>query len=162
MRPVAPYQTKYEWSYLYSALEVDGDNAAGVSLPATGVSPPELPSQLFLAHLSAQDPQAEHVVIWDQAGFHPKADAIGLPSNIHLLPLPPYSPELNPVEIIGDLIKDRIANTLWNTFEALEEAISEELRPLGQSAEHVRSLVSHPWLLEQVNVSVPQNSAITC
>ena len=159
VRPVAPYQTKYEWSYLYSALEVDGDNAAEfLCLPGVSL---EL-SQLFLAHLSAQDPQAEHVVIWDQAGFHPKPGASTLPKNIHLLPLPPYSPELNPVEIIGDLIKDRIANTLWNTFEALEEAISEELRPLGQSAERVRRLVSHPWLLEQVNVSVPVNSAITC
>ena len=159
LRPVAPYQTKYEWSYLYSALEVDGENAAeffclpGVSLEM---------SHLFLAHLSAQDPQAEHVVIWDQAGFHPRAGAVGLPSNIHLLPLPPYSPELNPVEIIGDLIKDRIANTLWKTFEALEESISEELRPLCQSAERVRSLVSHPWLIEQVNITAPENSAIAC
>ena len=84
-------------------------------------------SRLFLAHLSAQDPQAEHVVIGDQAGFHPRAGAVGLPANIHWLPLPPYGPELNPVEIIGDLIKDRIANTLWSTFAALEEAISEDL-----------------------------------
>jgi transposase len=147
LRPVAPYRTKYEWSYLYSALEVDGKNAAEfLCLPGVSLEM----SYLFLAHLSAQDPQAEHVVIWDQAGFHPRAGAAGLPSNIHLLPLPPHSPELNPVEIIGDLIKDRIANTLWKTFEALEESISEELRPLCQSAERVRSLVSHPWLMEQV------------
>lgn len=159
LRPVAPYQTKYEWGYLYSALEVDGDNAAEfLCLPGVSL---EL-SQLFLAHLSAQDPQAEHVIIWDQAGFHPKADAVGLPANIHLLPLPPYSPELNPVEIIGDLIKDRMANTLWSTFAALEEAISEELRPICQSAERVRSLVSHSWLVEQVNATAPENSAITC
>lgn len=159
LRPVAPYRTKYEWSYLYSALEVDGDNGAQfLCLPGVSLEM----SQLFLAHLSAQDLQAEHVVIWDQAGFHPKADSVGLPSNIHLLSLPPYSPELNPVEIIGDLIKDRIANTLWNTFEALEKAISEELRPLCHSAERVRSLVSFPWLLEQVNVTAPENSAVTC
>ncbi len=159
LRPVAPYQTKYEWGYLYSALEVDGDNAAEfLCLPGVSLEM----SQLFLAHLSAQDPQAEHVIIWDQAGFHPRADAVGLPANIHLLPLPPYSPELNPVEIIGDLIKDRIANTLWSTFAALEEAISEELRPICQSAERVRSLVSHSWLVEQVNATAPENSAITC
>jgi len=68
LRPVAPYQTKYEWSYLYSALEVDGENAAEfLCLPGVSLEM----SHLFLAHLSAQDPQAEHVVIWDQAGFHP-------------------------------------------------------------------------------------------
>lgn len=159
VRPTAPYQTKYQWSYLYSALEVDGQNAAEFAcLPGVSL---EL-SRLFLERLAARDPQAEHVVIWDQAGFHPQPELHELPARIHLLPLPPYSPELNPVEVIGDVIKDRIANTLWQTLEALEEALAEELRPIYESAERVRRLVSHPWLVEQVNASATENSAITC
>ena len=55
-----------------------------------------------------------------------------MPARIHVLPLPPYSPELNPVEAIGNLIKDRIGNTLSQTLEAMEEAIGEELRPLWE------------------------------
>lgn len=158
VRPTAPYQTKYEWGYLYSALEVDGENAAEFAcLPGVSLDL----SRLFLERLCARDPEAEHVVIWDQAGFHPQSHLHDLPSHIHLLPLPPYSPELNPVEIIGDVIKDRIANTLWHTLEALEEALGEELRPIYQSAERVRRLVSHPWLIEQVNATAPDNSAIT-
>jgi len=159
VRPGAPYQTKYEWGYLYSALEVDGQNAAefaclpGVSLELSG---------LFLERLAARDPEAEHVVIWDQAGFHPRPDLHELPARIHLLALPPYSPELNPVEVIGDVIKDRIANTLWQTLEALEEALGEELRPIYESAERVRRLVSHPWLVQQLNTTATENSAITC
>jgi putative transposase len=159
VRPTAPYQTKYEWGYLYSALEVDGPHAAefaclpGVSLELSG---------LFLERLAARDPEAEHVVIWDRAGFHPHPDLHELPARIHLLPLPAYSPELNPVEVIGDVIKDRIANTLWQTLEALEEALGEELRPIYESAERVRRLVSHPWLVEQLNASATENSAITC
>jgi len=73
-----------------------------------------------------------------------------------------YSPELNPVEVIGDLIKDRIGNTLWVTIEALEEALGEELRPIYESAERVRRLVSHPWLIDQVNATAMNNSAVTC
>jgi len=65
------------------------------------------------------------------------------------------------VEAIGDLIKDRIGNTLWETLEAMEEAIGEELRPLWENAERVRTLVSHPWLVEQVNAIEANNSAIT-
>lgn len=157
-RPVAPYRTKYQWGYLYSALEVDGRHEAEfLCLPRVGLEM----SQLFLKHLVARDPQVEHIVIWDQAGFHPRPDAPGLPANVHLLPLPAYSPELNPVEIIGDLIKDRIANTVWQTLEALEDALAEELRPICQSAEQVRRLVSHPWLVEQVNATATENSAIT-
>jgi hypothetical protein len=158
-RPTAPYQTVYEWGYLHSALEVDGKNVAffltlpGVDLGLSG---------LFLERLAASDPEAEHVVIWDQAGFHPDPKLHAVPTRIHLVPLPPYSPELNPVEAIGDVIKDRIANTLWKTLDDLEAAIGEELKPIYETAERVRSLVSHGWLVDQVNATATENSAITC
>ena len=159
LRPTAPYQTKYEWGYLYTALEVDGQNAAEfLCLPGVSLEM----SWLFLEQLVARDPQAEHVVIWDQAGFHPQSHMHELPEHIHLIPLPPYSPELNPVEIIGDVIKDRIANTLWTTIESLEEALGEELRPIYENAERVKRLVSHNWLINQVNAIATENSAISC
>ena len=159
VRPTVPYRTKYEWGYLYSALEVDGENAAeflclpGVSLELSG---------LFLSHLAASDTEAEHIVIWDQAGFHPKSEIHRVPERVHLVALPPYSPELNPAEAIGDVIKDRIGNILWNRFADLEQAISEELRPLHEDSQVVRRLVSHPWLVEQANATATENSAITC
>jgi len=43
----------------------------------------------------------------------------------------------------------------------LEQALEEELRPLDESAERVRRLVSHPWLVQQVNAIAAENSAIT-
>ena len=118
-------------------------------------------SRIFLEQVAASDPQAEHVIIWDQAGFHPDPQRHALPERIHLLPLPPYSPELNPVEALGDVIKDRIGNTLWETLDALEAAIGEELRPIYETAERVRRLVSHGWLQDQVNATATENSAIT-
>jgi len=158
IRPTAPYQTKYEWGYLYSALEVDGANAAEfLCLPRVDLGM----SRLFLEQLVARDPHAEHVVIQDQAGFHLNPELHQLPAHIHVIPLPPYSPELNPVEAIGDVIKDRIGNTLWATLEALEEAMSEEPRPIYESAERVRSLVSHGWLIDEVNAIAAKNSANT-
>jgi transposase len=157
-RPTAPYQAKYQWGYLYSALEVDGKNDAQfLCLPRVDLEM----DRLFLEHVAASDPEAEHVIIEDQAGFHLNPDRHEMPARIHVLPLPAYSPELNPVEAIGDLIKDRIGNTLWATLEALEEAIGEEVRPICESAERVRNLVSHPWLIDQVNATAIKNSAIT-
>jgi len=159
VRPTVPYRTKYEWGYLYSALEVDGENAAEfLCLPEVSLEM----SGLFLAHLAASDPDAEHIVIWDQAGFHPKPELHAVPEHVHLVPLPPYSPELNPTEAVGDVIKDRIGNELWENLDDLEQAIGEELRPLCEKAECVRRLVSHPWLVEQANATVTENSAITC
>ena len=159
VRPTVPYRTKYEWGYLYSALEVDGENAAEfLCLPEVSLEM----SGLFLNHLAASDPDAEHIVIWDQAGFHPKPELHAVPERVHLVSLPPYSPELNPTEAIGDVIKDRIGNVLWETMADLEQAIGEELRPLCENAEAVRRLVSHPWLVEQANATATENSAITC
>ncbi len=159
LRPTAPYQTKYEWGYLYSALEVDGANACEfLCLPEVSLTM----SRLFLQRLVDRDPHAEHVVIWDQAGFHPRHTDPVVPAQVHLVSLPPYSPELNPVEAIGDVIKDRLGNTLWNTLEDMEKAIGEELRPLYETAERVRNLVSHPWLILQANVIETKNSAIAC
>ncbi len=157
-RPTAPYQTKYQWSYLSSALEVDGEHAAEFQcLPGVSL---EL-SRLFLEQIAARDPQSEHVVIADQAGFHLHPELHELPERIHLIPLPPYSPELNPVEVIGDLVKDRVGNVLWGTLEKLEAAMVEELQPIYESAERVRRLVSHDWLTEQVNATGAENDAIT-
>jgi len=63
------------------------------------------------------------------------------------------------VEAIGDVIKDRIANTLWETLDALEQAIGEELRPIYETAERVRNLVSHGWLINQVNATATRANA---
>ena len=129
--------------------------------PWPGLDAQRLRSRERGRRLVARDPQAEHVVIWDQAGFHPRPGDPGVLAQVHLLPLQPYSPELNPVEAIGDLIKDRLGNVLWNSLAAMEEAIGEELRPIYQSAERVRQLVSHPWLTLQANATAVENSALT-
>ena len=157
LRPSAPCQTRYQWGYLYSTVEVEGQNAAEFAcLPGGSL---EL-SHLLLERLAVRDPEAGHVVIWDQAGFHPQPDLQELPAHVHVLPLPPYSPQLNPVEVIGDVIKDRIANTRRHTLEAMEEALGKILRPICHSAEGVRMLGSHSWLIEQVCATATENSAI--
>lgn len=100
------------------------------------------------------------MVIQDRAGFHLNPELHELPAHIHLLPLPAYSPELNPTEAIGDIIKDRIANTRWKSLAAMEAALGEELRPLFECAHNVRRLVSHGWRVDQVNATVAENRAV--
>ena len=53
---------------------------------------------LFLEQFARELPAGVHaVLIWDGAGFHTGEDVV-VPSNVSLIQLPPYSPELNPVE----------------------------------------------------------------
>jgi len=62
---------------------------------------------VFLEQIAQSDPAALHLVVWDQAGFHPRDGEVGVPDNVRLLSLPAYSPELNPVEQLGDLRQGR-------------------------------------------------------
>ena len=63
--------------------------------------------QLFLDRFSAMIDEDEHVaMVLDQAGWH-GAKALMAPSNITFVPLPPYSPELNPVERVWLHLKER-------------------------------------------------------
>ena len=148
VRPHAPCRTRYEWGYVASALEVEGkDEALCVFLPSVS----QESSAAFLREIAALDPGAIHVVIQDQAGFHLKEGDQRIPANVRLLPLPPYSPELNPVERIGDLIKDATSNRVFASLEQLEEAIEHELRPLWLSPQRVRSLVGNGSIRSQAN-----------
>jgi len=59
----------------------------------------------------------------DGAGWHSSND-LKVPSNIEIIYLPPYSPELNPVERMWLYIKQRtIKNKIYDTIETLEEVI---------------------------------------
>jgi len=69
------------------------------------------------------------------------------------LPLPAYSPELNPVESLGDIVKDGIANRLFTALSDLEAAILNELEPLWcRNAHWVRQLLGRCSIVSSANV----------
>ena len=52
----------------------------------------------------------------------------GVPAQVHLLPLPPYSPELNPIERVWNLLRRlRIHNQYFETLDHLVQEVSEQL-----------------------------------
>lgn len=110
---------------------------------------------LFVRQIAESAPTACHIIIQDQAGFHLRAGDARVPANVRLLPLPPYSPELNPVEKLGDLVKDAICNRLFTALRPLEDASLAELAPLRCCRERVASLIGEGWLRDQVNAGVP-------
>ena len=154
-KPTAPYQTKYQWGYLYSALEIGGDaRAEALFLPTVNLDC----SQIFLEQIAATDAQAEHVVIWDQAGFHQSTGPTPVP-RVRILSLPPYSPELNPVEKLGILIKGAIGNIIFPSLQKLEDKICEELKPIWTEPARVRQLIGDGWMLSEANASSNRFSA---
>lgn len=147
-RVVIPQQQRYEWEYVYGALEVLEGAAQFRFMPSVNLDF----SRDFLQQIAASDPTAEHVVLWDQAGFHPRAADADLPERIHLLALPPYSPELNPIEGLWDQVQDVTANRRHESLDALEETLTAALRPFWETPARVVALIHH-WLHTQANAT---------
>lgn len=134
-RPQAPRQTEYGYTYVFAAVcPATGDSVALV-LPWANTEM----MTWFLAELALAVPAGAHLVlVLDNAGWHRSHDLI-VPGCISLLFLPPYSPELNPVERVwGHLKKRRLSNRVLVDEEAVVEACAEGWSGLG--AERLKSL----------------------
>lgn len=147
-RVVLAQEQRYERDYVYGAVEVVEGLAEFQFLPSVRL---EL-SCGFLRQIAESDAQAEHVVIWDQAGVHPRPGDAALPARIHLLPLPPYGPELNPVEGLWDQTQDVTCNRHFAGLDHLEAALTQALRPFWETPARALSLVHH-WLHSQANAT---------
>ncbi len=150
VRVHAPYATTYKWGYLHEALEIDG--AHDTQLLFTPAINRDIHA-VFLQQIADSDPASLHVVIQDRAGFHLPADDVRLPSNVRLLPLPPYCPELNPVEGFGRLLKAPTANRLYRSLRQLENHLIATARHWTQP-DKVQSLIHH-WMRDQANAGAP-------
>lgn len=151
-RPVVTRQIKYEWDYLYGALDLIGGQAHFCQIPAVS----QKWDGLYLENLAATDPSAVHVVIRDQAGFHLRDGDPRLPERVRIVDLPPYSPELNPCEQLWDQVKDEIGNRVFATIEELREAMLPALERWWNDAGAVLRLVGRGWLLDQANATHPK------
>lgn len=150
IRALAPYQAKYQAGYLYGALEISqGEAQMLFRLPVCLES-----TASFLRELVATEPEAYHILLWDNAGFHPKPGDESLPEQIRLLPFPPYSPELNPVERLWDTIKDGVSNRVWESLDGLEEAMVTILEPFLLNPERVKQFLGNNWLTQAVSNSL--------
>jgi transposase len=148
-RVTAPYATKYEWVYSYEALEIDGAHSCECLLSPVATKEA---SALFLKQIVESDPDSVHIVIWDGAGFHAIGEPGEIPSRVRLIKLPPYSPELNPVEALGDITKDGLCNRIFDTLGKLEQKLIELLRPFLFRSEKVRGLIPD-WMRDQANAT---------
>jgi hypothetical protein len=100
---------------------------------------------IFLAHTEQTFAGDFCLMLLDGAGWH-RAKELRVPETIRLIPLPAYSPELNPVEHIWEYLRENIFKNF--TMESLDEVIdhlSDGLKFLSQRPEIVRSMTCFDW-----------------
>lgn len=86
-------------------------------------------------------------MVIDGAGWH-RSDALKAPANIHLLELPAYAPELNPVEHVWDELREKFfQNRAFDSLDALEDQLALVLNILELDPGRISSIVSWPWIV---------------
>ena len=70
-----------------------------------------------------------NLYVQDNRRFH-KAKKLEIPKNIKLVFLPPYSPELNPAELVWLNMKRKITNKVNKTMQELKLKIDEIVKEL--------------------------------
>jgi len=107
--------------------------------------------QIYLEEFANTIAPDEHVaMVMDRAGWH-VAKGLKVPDNITLVRLPPYSPELNPIESIWLYLKERyLSHRLLDDYEAIVDAISDAWNRLLAETGRVKSLCTHPWIEEVI------------
>lgn len=129
--------------YLYSLTAVSPADGQVASLIMPWVDA-EIMS-IFLAHTKSLFPQDECLMILDGAGWHIAKD-LRVPPSMHLLFLPPYSPQLNPTEHIWDHVRENFfGNEVFSSLKAVADRLCLAFRALANSPEIVRSLTSFSW-----------------
>ena len=117
-------QTQYDYLWVIAAACPASGAAAGIIMPGTDTQT----INVFLGEFSRQlAPEVQAVLIWDGAGFH-TARTLEVPANVSLVRLPPYSPELNPIERLFSKLKTALRSAAARTVDGLIEAMGEALR----------------------------------
>ncbi len=145
VKPIIPYQQKYEYFYLYQATDIKtGEDFSMYMSHLDSVCFNE-----YLKNLSEKFKNDNIVLIMDNASFH-KSKQLKVPKNIKIEYLPPYSPELNPQERRFEDIKKFLKNITFKTIEELEKKVTEIL--FSYTKKQIKSLVSYNYIIKAMNI----------
>lgn len=97
---------------------------------------------LYLAEISANmAPGAHALPTIDGAGWHQTGGRLCVPDTITLLHLPPYSPELDPVENVWvNLRGNKLGNRVFESYDALVDACCDAWVWLTGQPERITSI----------------------
>ena len=145
-RPPGLCDQSYTWTPLFAAVRPATGEAFALVLPQVSTAA----MNSFLAEFAATLVAGEHaVLVLDRAGWH-RAKRLAVPSNVTLVWLPPYAPELNPVERVWLYLRERhLSHRLLDAYDAIVDALRQAWNAL--TAERLQSLTSYPYL-QQVKV----------
>lgn len=146
VQPIATVRPTFQSFYLYGAVEPTTGESFFLELPALDSAT----FQLWLDYFAAAFPQTYNILVLDNGAFH-KAQTLHWPPNVAPVFLPPYSPELNPIERVWRDLKDRLADITATTLEELSQAICRLIQAYSQTTLH--SLTGYAYFVQAVHAA---------
>jgi len=145
-RPVVHTQIVREYTYAYTSVCPFDGTLDSLILPWAYTAA----MNIFLAEVAQRHADKYILMYLDQASWH-KAKDLSVPSNIRLVSLPAYSPELNPTEHIWEELREKyFYNLTFDSIGAVEDRLEEGLRNLENDSALVQSSTGFDWIVTTV------------
>ena len=142
-RAPGPRQIGYQWAYIFTAVRPATGDDFTLVLPTVNAKVMNLFLERFAETLAAD---VHAVMALDGAGWHDQR-ALTIPDNLTLVELPPYSPELNPVEHLWLYFRERFLSLrVLDDTDAIIDACCQAWNTLTAEPERIRSLCSYNWI----------------
>jgi hypothetical protein len=141
-RPRAVRDHRFTSAYLFGAVCPARGTGAAVIMPHVNIE--AMNEHLAeISHCVAVGAIA--LLILDGAGWHSSPN-LALPKNIALLPLPPYSPELNTVENIWEFLRGNIlSHRVYDDYDAVIQACADAWNRLMKLPATITSIATRTW-----------------
>ncbi len=140
IRPEVPCHHIREYQYAYGAVEPMTGERFFLVLPYCNT----IAMNVFLKMLSERYPDDDLLLVCDGAAWH-KSNALQIPKNITLLNIPPYTPEMNPIEQIWrELRTQGFRNEAFKTLEKVVDRLCDTINNL--SSYTVQSITLRDWI----------------
>lgn len=140
-RPSVPCHHIREYYYVYGAVEPKNGEGFFLVLPYCNTAC----MNVFLSELAKAYPEDQILLVCDGAMWH-KANALEIPGQITLIFIPPYTPEMNPIEQIWKEIRKRgFRNEVFKTLEKVIDRLCDVIKNLPASV--IQSITGRQWIL---------------
>lgn len=142
-RPIARSTHRYAWLYVCAFVHPPSGRTEWWLLPTVSAEVMSLALAAFAAAMGL-GPGKRIVLVLDRAGWH-TAGHLVVPEGLHLVYLPPATPELQPAEHLWPLLNEGLANQPFAELAALEERVAQRCRTLLAQPGVVRQATRFHW-----------------
>ena len=145
-RPEALHRRAYQWLYAFHFVRPATGAGYWLLMPEVNTGVMSVALEEWVKEINPIGDKLL-VLLIDQAGWHLSED-LRIPESVVLYPLPAYTPELQPTECTWPLLREALANRLFETWDVFYECVSERCRWMTRNPTVVAARTAWQWLVQ--------------